>query len=98
MLRLPVPGGLALPGGLGIVGVMIYIALQVFFSGTGELQCPMGFSPGVYLPVSTPCASGDQTICEIPCSSQRGISSASVVDAHPACLHVSVGGARPFCD
>ena len=33
--------------------------------------------PGLYLPVSTPCASGDQTICEMPCSSQNGISSAS---------------------
>jgi hypothetical protein len=29
------------------------------------------------LPVSTPWASGDQTICEIPCSLQNGISSAS---------------------
>src|SRR5205085_12572016 len=36
-----------------------------------------GCSPGLYLPVSTPCASGDQTICEIPCSAQKGISSAS---------------------
>ena len=25
-----------------------------------------GGSPGAYLPVSTPCASGDQTICEMP--------------------------------
>ena len=31
----------------------------------------------MYLPVSTPWASGDQTICEIPCCSQKGISSAS---------------------
>ena len=29
------------------------------------------------MPVSTPWASGDQTICEMPCSSQKGISSAS---------------------
>ena len=36
-----------------------------------------GCSPGLYLPVSTPCASGDQTICEIPLRSHSGISSAS---------------------
>ena len=36
-----------------------------------------GGLPGLYLPVRTPWASGDQTICEIPCSSQKGISSAS---------------------
>ncbi len=31
----------------------------------------------MYLPVSTPWASGDQTICEIPFSAQRGKTSAS---------------------
>ena len=36
-----------------------------------------GGSPGLYLPVSTPCASGDQTICEIPFAAQSGITSAS---------------------
>ena len=36
-----------------------------------------GASPGLYLPVSTPWASGDQTICEIPCSAQSGKTSAS---------------------
>ena len=35
------------------------------------------FSPGRYLPVSTPWASGDQTICVIPLASQTGITSAS---------------------
>ena len=36
-----------------------------------------GGSPGRYLPVSTPCASGDQTICEIPFAAQSGITSRS---------------------
>ena len=35
------------------------------------------FSPGRYLPVSTPWASGDHTICVIPFASQTGITSAS---------------------
>jgi hypothetical protein len=34
-------------------------------------------SPGRYFPVSTPCASGDQTICEICSRSHSGISCAS---------------------
>ena len=34
--------------------------------------------PGRYLPVSTPCAIGDQTICEMPSSSQVGTTSASM--------------------
>ena len=34
-------------------------------------------SPGRYLPVSTPCASGDQTICEIPFAAQSGKTSLS---------------------
>ena len=36
-----------------------------------------GASPGRYLPVSTPWASGDQTICEMPLRSHSGITSAS---------------------
>src|ERR1700681_4744577 len=36
-----------------------------------------GALPGAYLPVSTPCASGDQTIWEIPFAAQRGITSPS---------------------
>ena len=36
-----------------------------------------GGSPGAYLPVSTPCASGDQTICEMPFAAQSGITSRS---------------------
>ena len=36
-----------------------------------------GGSPGLYLPVSTPCASGDQTICEIPLAAHSGITSCS---------------------
>ena len=35
------------------------------------------FSPGRYLPVSTPWASGDHTICVMPFASQTGITSAS---------------------
>ena len=51
MGRLPVPGGLALPGGLGIVGVIIYIAIQVFFSGDGGgFSVPTGFGPGIQAP------------------------------------------------
>jgi hypothetical protein len=34
--------------------------------------------PGLYLPVSTPCAIGDQTICPIPSSSQAGTTSSSI--------------------
>ncbi len=36
-----------------------------------------GGAPGRYLPVSTPCASGDQTIWEICSRSHSGITSAS---------------------
>ena len=36
-----------------------------------------GGSPGRYLPVRTPWASGDHTICEIPFASHSGITSAS---------------------
>ena len=36
-----------------------------------------GASPGLYLPVSTPWASGDQTTCEMPLRSHSGITSAS---------------------
>ena len=36
-----------------------------------------GASPGRYLPVSTPWASGDHTTCEIPLRSHSGITSAS---------------------
>jgi hypothetical protein len=37
-----------------------------------------GASPGRYLPVRTPCAIGDQTICPIPSSRQVGTTSASM--------------------
>jgi hypothetical protein len=36
-----------------------------------------GGAPGRYLPVSTPWASGDQTICEMPFAAQSGITSSS---------------------
>ena len=36
-----------------------------------------GGAPGLYFPVSVPCASGDQTICEIPFRLHRGITSRS---------------------
>ena len=39
-------------------------------SGTGR--------PGRYLPVSTPCATGDQTIWERPASSDAGTTSSSI--------------------
>ena len=34
--------------------------------------------PGRYLPVSTPCAIGDQTICDMPSSSLVGITFSSI--------------------
>jgi hypothetical protein len=34
--------------------------------------------PGRYLPVSTPCASGDQTTCPMPSSRDAGTTSASI--------------------
>jgi len=37
-----------------------------------------GASPGWYLPVSTPCAIGDQTICPIPSFSHSGTTSDSM--------------------
>ena len=37
-----------------------------------------GGEPGSYLPVRTPCASGDQTICEIPFAALTGITAAVV--------------------
>ena len=36
-----------------------------------------GPSPGRYLPVSTPCASGDHTICPMPFAAQNGNTSSS---------------------
>src|SRR3954454_716516 len=48
-----------------------------FIDSDAARESSVGASPGLYLPVSTPCASGDQTIWEMPCSSQKGISSAS---------------------
>src|SRR5439155_6490289 len=43
----------------------------------GGARALRGRPPGGYLPVRTPWASGDQTICVIPCAEQKGISSAS---------------------
>ena len=37
-----------------------------------------GFSPGLYLPVSAPCAIGDQTIWPTPSSVQVGTTSSSI--------------------
>jgi hypothetical protein len=36
-----------------------------------------GGAPGAYFPVSTPCASGDQTIWDMPLAAQTGITSSS---------------------
>ena len=42
-------------------------------------RLPAGSSaPLVYLPVSTPCATGDQTICEMPSSFEVGTTSSSM--------------------
>jgi predicted metalloprotease len=48
---LPIPTGLALPGGLGVVGVIIYVAIQLFFSssGGGGFSIP-SFGPSVQAP------------------------------------------------
>ena len=47
------------------------------FSSVARL--PAGSSPpGRYLPVSTPCAIGDQTTCEMPSSSDVGTTSPSI--------------------
>ncbi len=35
------------------------------------------WAPSLYLPVSTPCASGDQTICETPFAADRGMTFSS---------------------
>ena len=42
-------------------------------SPRASARVPLAYpSPGAYFPVSTPCASGDQTICEIPfCPARR---------------------------
>src|ERR1700722_16771162 len=40
-------------------------------------DCGGTFAPGRYLPDSTPCASGDQTICEMSFSWQKGMTSFS---------------------
>lgn len=41
-------------------------------------RLPLGAGcPGLYFPVSTPCARGDQTICEMPLAAHRGKTSAS---------------------
>ena len=41
-------------------------------------RLPEGFAPPEYLPESTPCPSGEKTICESPSRSQAGITSASI--------------------
>ena len=41
-----------------------------------RVPCGGGWS-GSYLPVSTPCPSGDQTICDMPFSAHSGITSSS---------------------
>ena len=47
-------------------------------SSRGWRASPAGrAAPGTYLPDSTPCASGDQTICEIPFAAQRGMTASS---------------------
>ncbi len=52
-------------------------SMKVPISSLAARESAGGCSPGRYLPVSTPWASGDQTIWEIPCSSQSRISSSS---------------------
>ena len=60
-----------------------------------------GGCPGGYFPVSTPCASGDHTICEMPCAAQTGLESSGPLAAfaqaaapHAGCYGYAQGGAR----
>src|SRR4051812_24507860 len=52
-----------------------------------------GCSPGLYLPVSAPCAIGDQTTCDRPSSSQVGPPRAR--GHHPPGNSPPPGGAAP---
>ncbi len=51
--------------------------MNVPISSLAARESGGGGSPGRYLPVSTPSASGDQTICEIPCDALSGKTSSS---------------------
>ena len=52
-------------------------SMNVPISSLAARESAGGASPGRYFPVRTPWASGDQTIWEIPFSSQSGITSSS---------------------
>ena len=52
-------------------------SIVVFIASLAARESAGGSSPGRYLPVSTPWASGDQTICEIPFAALSGKTSAS---------------------
>ena len=56
-----------------------------------------GGSPGWYLPVSTPCASGDQTIWEMPFASQTRSTPLSSMRRHSSeyCGWLETGFSRP---
>ena len=51
--------------------------MKTFIASLAARESLGGVSPRRYLPVSTPWASGDQTICEIPLASHSGNTSAS---------------------
>ena len=49
----------------------MYREIETLISSLAARVPSGGGRPGGYLPVRTPWASGDQTICEIPCSAQK---------------------------
>ncbi len=51
--------------------------MNLFIDSLAARESAGGASPGLYLPVSTPWASGDQTICEIPLAALSGKTSTS---------------------
>src|SRR4029079_18262906 len=59
------------------VSVLSHCLMKRFIDLFAARESAGTFSPGRYLPVSTPWASGDQTICVIPFASQTGMTSAS---------------------
>jgi hypothetical protein len=51
--------------------------MAMFMSVLAARELSGGTCPAWYLPVSSPWASGDQTICEMPWAAARGKTSAS---------------------
>ena len=71
----PLAIGRALHAGEHVVGSKRPIAQPI--SALAMREPSGGRSPGRYLPVSTPCASGDHTTCPMPFAAQSGNTSSS---------------------